>query len=194
MTERNLHQLLSDACRDGPDTEQAALVELLRIVRMLVRSGMGQRLRDFRDSADVSQSIARSFVMDHRKGALTFASDKQLVAYLRTVVQSKLASLARSDQALKRGGSQSRNVGGSIDIEQIAVLNRSLDPADPSLREEASSKINAALTEDDRDLARLRLRGLDWNQIAEQLKQDPQVIRKRWSRLMKRLSQLDDSN
>jgi RNA polymerase sigma factor (sigma-70 family) len=194
MAERNLHQLLSAACQDGPDTEQAAFVELLRIVRMLVRSGMGQRLRDFRDSADVCQSIARSFIVDHREGALSFASDKQLVAYLRTVVRSKLASLARSDQALKRGGSTNRNVGSSIDITQFEAPDRGLDPADSSLREEASSQVNAALTEDDRELARLRLRGLDWNQIAEQLQQDPQVLRKRWSRLIERLGKLDDSN
>jgi RNA polymerase sigma factor (sigma-70 family) len=194
MAERNLHQLLSAACQDGPDTEQAAFVELLRIVRMLVRSGMGQRLRDFRDSADVCQSIARSFIVDHREGALSFASDKQLVAYLRTVVRSKLASLARSDQALKRGGSTNRNVGSSIDITQFEAPDRGLDPADSSLREEASSQVNAALTEDDRELARLRLRGLDWNQIAEQLQQDPQVLRKRWSRLIERLGKLEDSN
>jgi RNA polymerase sigma factor (sigma-70 family) len=194
MAERNLHQLLSAACQDGPDTDQAAFAELLRIVRMLVRSGMGKRLRDFRDSADVCQSIARSFIVDHREGALSFASDKQLVAYLRTVVRSKLASLARSDQALKRGGSTNRNVGSSIDITQFAAPDRGLDPADSSLREEASSQVNAALTEDDRELARLRLRGLEWNQIAEQLQQDPQVLRKRWSRLIERLGQLDDSN
>jgi RNA polymerase sigma factor (sigma-70 family) len=194
MAERNLHQLLSAACQDGPDTDQAAFAELLRIVRMLVRSGMGKRLRDFRDSADVCQSIARSFIVDHREGALSFASDKQLVAYLRTVVRSKLASLARSDQALKRGGSTNRNIGSSIDITQFAAPDRGLDPADSSLREEASSQVNAALTEDDRELARLRLRGLEWNQIAEQLQQDPQVLRKRWSRLIERLGQLDDSN
>jgi RNA polymerase sigma factor (sigma-70 family) len=194
MAERNLHQLLSAACQDGPDTEQAAFVELLRIVRMLVRSGMGQRLRDFRDSADVCQSIARSFIVDHREGALSFASDKQLVAYLRTVVRSKLASLARSDQALKRGGSTNRNVDSSIDITQFEAPDRGLDPADSSLREEASSQVNAALTEDDRELARLRLRGLDWNQIAEQLQQDPQVLRKRWSRLIEQLGKLEDSN
>ncbi len=194
MAERNLHQLLSIACRGGPNENPAAFVELLRIVRMLVRSGMGQHLRDFRDSADVCQSIARSLVVDHREGALSFASDKQLVAYLRTIVHSKLASLARSDQALKRGGSTSRYVGGSIDIAQIAGQHRSLDPANASLREETSSQINAALTEDDRELARLRLRGLNWNQIAEQLKEDPQVLRKRWSRLTERLSQLGGSN
>jgi DNA-binding NarL/FixJ family response regulator len=194
MAERNLHELLSAAGQGGPDTDQAAFAELLRIVRMLVRSGMGQRLRDFRDSADVCQSIARSFVLDRREGALSFASDKQLVAYLRTVVQSKLASLARSDQALKRGGSTSRTVGGAIDIAHIAGPDRSPDPDHASLREEASSHLSTALTDEDRELARLRLRGLDWNQIAEQLRADPQVLRKRWSRLMERLSQLEDSN
>ncbi len=194
MAERNLHELLAVACREGPDTDQAAFAELLRLVRMLVRSGMGQRLRDFRDSADVCQSIARSFVMDHREGAISFASDQQLVAYLRTIVQSKLASLARSDQALKRDGLTRRNVGGFMEVAEISAQGRSLDPADSSVREEASGHVNAALTEADSELARLRLRGLDWNQIAKLLKQDPQVLRKRWSRLLERLSQLDDLN
>ncbi len=166
--------------------EDAAFTELVRLVRLLVRSGMGRKLRDHRDSADVCQSIARSFIEDHQASAINFGSEQQLVAYLRTVVRSKLASLARTDNALKRGG-----LDGHAEFDESRALradSKNLpDPLAPEMNAEAAGQIDNALTDDDRELARLRLRGMDWDQIGAHLRQDPQTIRKRWSRLLARL-------
>lgn len=191
MAEGTLHTLLLAARTGQPGTDDAAFAELLRLVQMLVRSGMGRRLRDFRDSADVCQSVARSFIVDHRGGAIAFSSEQQLVAYLRKVVDSKLASLARADQALKRGGPSGPLDPSRPDIAQIPAPPHAIDPAMHSQRAEAASHVAAALTDEDCHLARLRLRGLDWPQIAQHLSQDPQTLRKRWSRLLDRLSQID---
>ncbi|MCP9874374.1 ECF-type sigma factor [Synechococcus sp. Cruz CV-v-12] len=191
MPDQGLHNLLSAARAGESDSDAAAFGELLRLVRLLVRSGMGRRLRDFRESADVCQSIARSFVADHRSGAIAFQSEQQLVAYLRTVVASKLASLARSDQAVKRGGPHPHVRTASLrDADHLADAGAASHGADPLthvVNAELSDQADAILTDDDRELARLRLRGMDWSQIAEHLHQDSQVLRKRWSRLMARL-------
>ncbi len=198
MPDDSLHNLLSGARGGTSDADDAAFSELLRLVRLLVRSGMGRRLRDFRESADVCQSIARSFIADQRAGAIAFESEQQLVAYLRTVVASKLASIARSDQALKRGGPRGHDhASGQRDVEQLAdtrgaARGHAIDPSTPAVNSETSEQVDAALTDDDRELARLRLRGMDWSQIAEHLNQDPQALRKRWSRMIGRLGEAQD--
>lgn len=198
MPDDGIHNLLSAAGAGRSDVDDAVFAELLRLVRLLVRSGMGRRLRDFRESADVCQSIARSFIADHRAGAITFESEQQLVAYLRTVVASKLASIARSDQALKRGGPRGLgHASGQRGVDQVAdtagaARGHAVDPSTPAVNAETSEQVDAALTEDDRELARLRLRGMDWSQIAAHLNQDPQVLRKRWSRMIERLGDAQD--
>ena len=187
MSHDGLHNLLEAAKAADGGAEDAAFAELVRLVRLMVRSGMGRKLRDYRDSADVCQSIARSFIEDHRASAITFQSEQQLVAYLRTVVRSKLASLARTDNALKRGGTDQHSEFD--DALAIPGVSKNLpDPLTPVITAEAAGQIDLALTDSDRELARLRLRGMDWDQIGAHLGQDPQTIRKRWSRLMTRLS------
>jgi hypothetical protein len=96
---------------DGVQRERA-YAELLRLVSIFVRVRMGSRLRDHRESMDVCQSIAKSFVDDAAQGRLTFESPAALTAYLQRVVQTKLAELSRHDTALKRGGGEGEAGGG----------------------------------------------------------------------------------
>ena len=196
MPHDELHKLLeaAKAVRDGSpegggtetEAEDAAFTELVRLVRLLVRSGMGRKLRNHRDSADVCQSIARSFIEDHQTSAINFSSEQQLVTYLRTVVRFKLASLARTDNALKRGGKDQHAEFDDARVLMTGAKDQP-DPLAPEMNAEAAGQIDKALTDDDRELARLRLRGMDWDQIGAHLGQDPQSIRKRWSRLLTRL-------
>jgi DNA-binding NarL/FixJ family response regulator len=83
-----------DAAAD-PAAREAAFDELLRLVMIAVRAGMGRRLRDHRESADIGQSVARSFVDDFEHGRVAFTTEAELAAYLQRVVRSKLADLAR---------------------------------------------------------------------------------------------------
>lgn len=171
-----------------PHARDAAFNELLRLVMIFVRAGMGRKLRDHRESVDVCQSIARSFVEDFEAGKLEFDSEAALAAYLKNVVRSKLVDLSRHDGRDKRGGGQ-RDV--PLDA---ATLSAAFEPqsAEPSASfnaqtEEARTRILALLSDDEQSLASLRWRGLSWEQIAIQLKKDPAALRQQFSRMQKRV-------
>ncbi len=185
-----LHNLLARADSGDPKADTQVYSELLRLVRLFVRTSMGARLRDHRDSGDVCQSIARSFVQDYRDRAINFRSEGELVAYLKTVVRSKLAMLARADGTLKRGGDIATHAMPDGDIHaDLSAGHRAVVSVEAAAqaREEIES-VRSRLSDEDHEVARLRLAGLGWDQIAQRIGQEPQVLRKRWSRLVAKLA------
>ncbi len=165
---------------EGPRAERAYL-ELLRFVRIVVRAEMGRRLRDHRESADVCQSIAKSFVDDLRGGRLRFENERALAAYLRLAVRNKLAELARRDRALKRGGGAEPTEG----VHEAAAPHE--DSEQPRLSREEWARLRDLLGEEERRLAELRMRGLEWEVIGAELGVSAAVARQRFSRMARRL-------
>jgi hypothetical protein len=189
MANDPLHALLSRAHTGDPAASREAFEELLRLVKMIVRAGMGVHLRDARDSGDVCQSIAKSFIEDWRSRAIVFDSDAALSAYLRAVVRSKLAMLSRSDNALKRGGQQTTH--GMFGGSELSGGPAQKNPSSSQQLEsrERMEKVRAKLDPADLEIARLRLSGSTWEQIAERTGDTPDALRKRWSRLAQSLGE-----
>lgn len=172
---------LAQAAQGDPAQRDRAYAELLRWVRIVVRAEMGRRLRDHRESVDVCQSIARSFVDDFQSGRVRFESERALASYLRVAVRSKLAELARRDGAIKRGA-------GARPVpvhEAVGEAARAPDLPGPSA--EAWARLRSSLPDDDRHLVELRMRGLDWATIAEQLGTSEAAARQRFSRIVRGL-------
>jgi RNA polymerase sigma factor (sigma-70 family) len=193
-----LRGLLSTACgqsaADGVVVDsarrEAAFEELLRLVMIYIRAGMGRRLRDHRESMDVCQSVATSFIEDFETGRINFETEAQLAAYLQRVVQHKLADLARADAALKRGGGAQV---GRLDAQGDVVgqpTAREADAASADIRrDEALALLLATLSEEDQVLVRMRRQGLSWEQIAQSLGRESAALRQHFSRIQKRLGQ-----
>lgn len=177
-----LAHLLRDASDADPARRNAAYAEISRLLLIFVRASMGRKVRDHRESLDICQSVAKSFVEDFQAGKVVFDSEAAIAGYLRQVVRTKLADFARTDGAIKRGGPQSRPEASASD-----------HPAhDPSASTKAASREEyeravAELSEEDQILFRLRARDLSWEQIAAQMGADPAALRQRWSRLRSRL-------
>ncbi len=172
---------LARVAQRDPAQRDRAYAELLRWVRIVVRAEMGRRLRDHRESVDVCQSIARSFVDDLQSGRVRFESERALAAYLRVAVRSKLAELARRDAALKRGA-------GEHAVPLHGATEAAADERDPpDLSAEAWARLRESLPGDDRHLIELRMRGLDWATIAEQLGTNETAARQRFSRVVRGL-------
>jgi len=200
MAEGGLHMLLSQAAGGDERARERAFAELLRLLTIFIRARMGQRLRDHRESEDVCQSIARSFIEDFGAGQIRFESEGAVVAYLKTVATTKLALLARHDGAVKRGGGVAHvGIGGE------SASAGTLEPPAPNdgrksgrggpaegerlLREmEAVALVQDSLSAEEQELARLRLAGLEWQEIGARLGRDPTALRKQWSRLVERIS------
>lgn len=170
--------------RDPDDrARDRAYAELLRLVRIFVRARMGDRLRDHRESADVCQSIAKSFVDDAARGLLAFDSEQALHAYLQRVVRSKLAELARHDQTLKRTPAEG---AGFIDGE-LAPHSGPTASMQTQARE-AGETLVRRLSPEDAEIARLRAAGMEWSAIAVTLGLSEASLRQRWSRLQRRIA------
>lgn len=173
---------------DGAERGRA-YAELLRWVRIVVRAEMGRRLRDHRESADVCQSIAKSFADDFEAGRVRFESERALAAYLRVAVRNKLAQLARMDGALKRGGGS----GGVATLRGVEAVEPVTDGAAAGfLDEEGRRALLAALSDEDRRLIELRLRGLEWETIAREMGVSVEAARQRFSRLSRRVREQHD--
>ncbi|MBL8964424.1 MAG: hypothetical protein KF787_01055 [Phycisphaeraceae bacterium] len=168
---------------DNPVERDRAFEELLRLLMIFVRVGMGESLRRHRDSVDLCQSVARSFVGDLREGRLEFPTEAALVAYLQRVVRTKLAQAARHDNAAKRGGGivleHARNGPDALPSQ---VPTASMD----AVGGESARRWLDALSPDERDLIRLRQAGLAWDQIGHRLGKSPESLRQTWSRLQRR--------
>lgn len=185
-----LTALLAAARGHGdPAERERAFEELLRLLTIFVRTGMGDAIRRHRESADLCQSVARSFVGDLREGRIEFPSEPALVAYLQTVVRSKIAQAARHDQAAKRGGDR-RQEHGETGPEVFAAL----DPTASVISQgnEAARHWLETLSPDEQELIRLRRAGLGWDQIGHRLGKTPEALRKTWSRLRQRIEQPDE--
>ncbi|HLO42166.1 MAG TPA: ECF-type sigma factor [Phycisphaerales bacterium] len=193
-----LTALLTAARQDGdPAARERAFSELLRLLTIFVRAGMGESLRRHRESVDICQSVAKSFVSDLRDGRLEFPTEAALVAYLQQVVRTKLAQAARHDRAQKRGGG-------------VVVHGLEAHPADSGLCEqlaghepsgsahlagkEYAAQMAIELSGEDQELIRLRQSGLSWDEIALRLEKTPAAVRKSWSRLQQRLEGLGESD
>lgn len=185
MAEGDLHTLLGRASSGDQAARERAFAELLRLLMIFVRAGMGSAIRDHRESDDVCQSIARSFVEDHALGKVRFASEGEVIAYLKTIVRSKMAELARHDRAGKRGG----GAGTPVPVDAATEIP---GPAEPEVEldertRESLRRTLGSLGDQERELVRMKLAGLEWAQIAELMEKDAVLLRKQWSRLLTRL-------
>lgn len=203
---------ITDLLTRARDSEDAsvrdqAYAELTQLLMMLVRASMSVRIRrggGGRESMDVCQSLARSFVAEIEDGRIRFDSEAALVAYLHRVVKNKLTDLARLDAAQKRGGQAPQAVGNSetgvasparapvrLDPDRLAEpgAGKTANPAASSIaaNREAARLIQTQLSDEDRSLIDLRNRGLSWAMIAEMLNAGEPTVRKRWSRLQERI-------
>ncbi|HYD00638.1 MAG TPA: hypothetical protein VEB22_05375 [Phycisphaerales bacterium] len=175
-------QALTDANAPAERRERA-FAELSRLVQVFVRARMGASVRaggGGRESIDICQSVAKSFVHDAGRGRLAFENEAALMAYLKTVVRTKLAEAKRRDDARVKAQ------GGSMVME---TSDGSKGGSTPSVDVATGQAIDAAwegLSDGDRELVRLRRAGMEWGVIAAQLGQSEVALRKRWSRLQAR--------
>ncbi|MBL8744731.1 MAG: hypothetical protein JNK58_00085 [Phycisphaerae bacterium] len=175
------------ATLEGAEREHA-YSELVRLLMIMVRARMSPRLRASRESVDVCQSVAKSFVHDWQTGRLRFENEAALAGYLQTIVRNKLADLARRDTAQRRGGGA---VPLAIDDEH-GVPSENIPAQSPgastiAAAAELQSRLLDSITPEEHRLIDLRRRGIEWDQIAEMLGESSAALRKRWSRLQERL-------
>lgn len=167
---------------DGAASELVAKYE--RAVRIAVRVRLTDpRMRRQFDSMDVCQSVMGSFFLRAAAGQFDISEPRQLVALLTQMAQNKLLMQVRRHKQAKR------------DVRRVEPLSAESNVSDKNAspdwivaRRELLAELFQRLSDKERELARHRIAGRTWSEIAGELGESPQALRMRFSRALDRVS------
>jgi RNA polymerase sigma-70 factor (ECF subfamily) len=190
MAEETRFQELIRRVRAG---DQQAAAELVRTYEPAIRRVVRLRLRDDRlrrqfDSMDVCQSVLASFFVRVALGQYELEQAGHLVNLLTKMAQYKVADQAR------RQRTECRDLGriaGGVALAS-GVADRGDGPEQQVALDELLEEFRSRLSPEEAQLAELRAQGRGWEEIAAELGDSPEALRKRLTRAVERVArQLD---
>ena len=116
-------------------------------------------------------------------GEYDLDSPEQLVGLLVRLARNKVASHARHEQAKRRD--HRRNSDGSA-IDRVADRHES--PSQIVAGAELLDRFRASLSDEERYLAEQRALGREWTELAAELGQGPEALRKQLQRAVERVA------
>jgi RNA polymerase sigma-70 factor (ECF subfamily) len=173
--------------------DQDAAAELVRRYEAAIRRAVRFRMADARlgslfDSMDICQSVLGSFFVRAASGQYDLESPEKVLGLLVAMARNKLASKARRQLALRRGG---HNVTTGIgDRGQFAAPGAS--PSREVAARDLLQEVRRRLSADELELLDLRNDGHDWSAIAGRVGGAAEALRKKLARALARVAeQLD---
>lgn len=151
--------------------DDQAAEELVRRYEPLIRREVRLRMEDERlnrafDSMDVCQSVLASFFVRAAIGEYDLDEPQNLVRLLVTMARNKLASKARQEHRQRRDHRR-------VTVTDPEAMNELPDaqpsPSELLSRRELLERMQASLTDEEREISDLRGLGLGWEQVAERL-------------------------
>jgi RNA polymerase sigma-70 factor (ECF subfamily) len=182
----------ADFIRRIREGDERAAEELVRLyepeIRLEIRTRMrlrDQRLRRLFDSLDVCQSVLASFFVRAAVGEFDLDDPGQLVRLLVGMARNKLAERVRHHHRQSRD--VRRTDGDAVTDRPAAAVDES--PSQAVAGRELLAMVRERLTPDERRVADLRSRGLDWAAVAGELGGTPEARRKQFARAVARVGQ-----
>ena len=171
--------------RGGEEDASAELVhryadQIRRIVRVRLTDS---RLRRVMDSQDICQSVLANFFTRASAGQFELETPDQLFKLLATMARNKLTNKAEYYQARRR---DMRRIAGGDDALRDAT-DRDATPSVEMARAELVQICKSLLTDEERRLLDLRAEGSSWAEIAAEMDDNPERIRKRLARAIERI-------
>jgi RNA polymerase sigma-70 factor (ECF subfamily) len=149
-----------------------------RAVRMQLRD---PRLRRLLDSIDVCQSVLSNFLVRAALGQFELDSPENLLKLLTKMARNKLAALAR--------GPIVRDRVEQPDDSRHAPPAPGASPSQQVAGRELLDQVRKQLTDDERAVIDRRLLGHAWEEIAAELGESAEAVRKRYTRALDRVTQ-----
>ena len=147
-----------------------------RIVRASLQSAA--------DSADVCQSVLGSFLLRLSAGEYALQTEDDLRKLLTTIANNKFLEFSRHESAAKRDRSITESWSGRHEF----TTSHKYDPAEGIIFSEIQLQLAQRMSPHELELLQLRRSGKDWAEIAEQLREEQTVLRKRYSRALNRVA------
>jgi RNA polymerase sigma-70 factor (ECF subfamily) len=177
---------LLDRARSGDADAATGFVrryepELRRYVRVRLTDS---RLRRLVDSVDVCQSILGRFFAGFFADKHKLRSPEQLIALLLQMAKNEVCDQVRKQRAVRRGG---RVAQASTLASAEVVADSKSNPSEQASNRELVEKVLRELPSHERLLAERRMAGFGWVELAAELQTDAEVLRKRFTRALRRL-------
>jgi RNA polymerase sigma-70 factor (ECF subfamily) len=177
-------QSLLRRVRDG---DAAAAEQLVRAYEPEIRRYARMRLTDSSlrrvlESVDVCQSVLANFYVRAAAGALDVERPEQLLKMLAAMVRNKIIDHARRQNAARRD--QRRQEG--LDADHVAVNEQT--PSRIVAGQELLAEALRRLTPAERYLVDQRRLDRPWAELAAELGEEAQTLRKRHSRALDRVA------
>jgi RNA polymerase sigma-70 factor (ECF subfamily) len=180
--------LFRDLIRRARSGDSKAEVELVRVyepeIRRVVRARLREpTLRNLLDSTDICQSVLASFFARIVAGKYVLETADQLRKLLRKMAVNKLINQILREHAQRRGG-------GKVQVglpEGQDVLASGPSPSKVAAIQDSAEAVRKHLTREEHQIAHLRSQGHSWEQIAERLGGDPDTLRMRYNRAIRRV-------
>jgi RNA polymerase sigma-70 factor (ECF subfamily) len=167
----------------------AAAEELVRKYEPLIRREVRLRLEDRRlgrlfDSMDICQSVLRSFFVRTAAGQFDLGDPSELIRLLVTMARNKLAPEARRQHRQRRD--QRREAGDPAALDAVAESDPS--PSRVAAGRDLLAEVQRRLTDEERELADLRGRGLTWDEVVARVGGTAVARRQQLSRALDRVT------
>jgi RNA polymerase sigma factor (sigma-70 family) len=169
--------------------DQDAAAELVRRYEPAVRRAirvrlLNPRLRRFLDSMDVCQSVLASFFVRTALGQFELNSSEDVLKLLVRMARNKVAGAVRHEQADCR---DNRRLEAGSD-EAARMPARGDTPSQAVAGSELLLEFRRRLSPEEQHLAEQRRLGREWVEIAAELGQTPEALRKRLGRAIERVA------
>jgi RNA polymerase sigma factor (sigma-70 family) len=179
--------VLISQVRAGNQAAASALVqqyepEIRRLIRLRLTD---PRLRRVLDSVDICQSVMANFFVRAAAGQFELDRPEQLLKLLATMVRNRLVNHVHHQQAARRD--LRRLQGGGAEALD-AVADRGTTASHIVGGKELLQEVRRQLTEQERYLADQRAQGRDWAEIAAELGESAEALRKRLARALDRIT------
>jgi RNA polymerase sigma factor (sigma-70 family) len=165
--------------------EMDAAEKLVRNFEPTVRRAIRVRmvnpaLRRAVDSIDICQSVMGSFFVRAALGQYELDSPEQLAGLLIRLARNKVASAARREHAGQRDNRRLQADASAVD--RLAADDES--PSQAVAGAELVQKFREKLSPQERYLADQRAQGREWNELAAELGESAEALRKRLQRAL----------
>ena len=167
--------VIARAVNGDIEAGQLILAEFSSVIARELRTQRRfQSLQTRLDSADIVQSVWRSFFSAVVSGSAIFRESQEVAAYLAKLTRNKIESQLRRHRALKRDIRKTMSAS-SLQLEATNVVT----PDQTASTLELLQKVIGSLTPDERRIAHRRADGATWEELATELHMSAEALRKR---------------
>lgn len=170
--------------------DAAAAEELVRryepVLRRMVHVKLvSDRLRRLFDSEDICQSVLASFFVRVALGQYDLDQPEDLLKLLAIMARNKVVNKARRIEASGQAGERV----SLADLSNSVLAADSAGPSRHAALKDLLNEVRRRLPQEENRLLDLREQGIAWADIAEQIGERPDALRKRLNRAVDLVAQ-----